>query len=83
MRTKLIAIGNSKGIRIPKAAIEQYGLRDDIELDLRADSLVIRPVRAPRKGWDDAFARMRRRGDDQIVADVDNTTEFGRKEWTW
>src|SRR5437660_249987 len=42
MRTKLVAIGNSKGIRLPRAILQQCGLEDDIELEVKGDQLVVR-----------------------------------------
>jgi antitoxin MazE len=52
-KTRLVRIGNSRGVRIPKAVIEQLGLDDDLELSVQADRLVIRSARRPRQGWDD------------------------------
>ena len=57
--TTLIRIGNSQGIRIPKAIIEQAKLSDK-ELDLQVvdEGLLIRPVSgAPRKGWKEQFEK--------------------------
>ena len=82
MRGKLIAIGNSQDIRIPKTVIEQYGLGPEIEFDMQKDALVIRAVHSPRKGWDDAFAKMRRRGDDKLL-DVEKSSQWDRKAWRW
>ena len=81
MKTKLIAIGNSKGIRLPKAVIEQYGLKDDVELDMHKEGLMLRAARTARQGWDAAFAQMRRHGDDLPADQTEN--EFDRKEWRW
>jgi antitoxin MazE len=82
MKTRLIRIGNSKGVRIPKALIEQSGLRDEVELVLKGDSLLIRPASQPREGWADAFAEMSQRGDDILIDDT-VVTEFDRTEWKW
>lgn len=84
MRAKLISIGNSKGVRIPKAVIEQYCLGEEVELELEPDGLHVRPVSTARRGWDQAFARMRKAGDDQLLdADTPTTSSWERKEWTW
>jgi antitoxin MazE len=64
MKTRIIRIGNSQGIRIPKPLLEQTGLRDEVELSVQDDALIIRPARTPRAGWADAFREMARRGDD-------------------
>lgn len=67
MKTRLVQIGNSRGIRIPKTLIEQSGLKDDVEISLKGDALVIRPVSHPREGWAEAFKQMARRGDDSLL----------------
>ena len=65
MKTAIVRIGNSRGIRIPKPLLEQYRLRDEVEMEIREDGLLIRGVAEPRSGWDDAFRRMREHDDDQ------------------
>ena len=82
MRTELVSIGNSKGLRLPKALIEQYGL-GEIEMEAKADCLVLRPIRAARAGWDAAVARMRARGEDALLFDSRAGSDFHEKEWTW
>jgi antitoxin MazE len=85
MRTKLVAIGNSKGVRLPKAVIEQCALGDDIELEIRGQQIILRAAGRPRAGWDEAFAEMARRGDDALLdeATVHSATEWEREEWRW
>jgi antitoxin MazE len=82
MKTRLVRIGNSKGIRIPKALIEQSGLQDEVEITLRGKSLVIRPASNPREGWAEAFEEMARRGDD-VLLDGEVVNEFDEREWEW
>lgn len=56
MKTELIQIGNSRGIRIPKAIIEQCDLEGKLELDVHDGALIIRPLApSPRAGWEEAF----------------------------
>ena len=57
MQVKLITIGNSKGIRIPKPILQQVGWEDSAELEVRGDSIILRPSRPPRAGWEDAFRK--------------------------
>ena len=84
MKTALVQIGNSRGIRIPKAFLEQCQLRDTVELELRDGHLIIRPTTQPRSGWDDAFRRMHEHGDD-ILLDEEalSATEWDTTEWEW
>ena len=54
--TSLIRIGNSQGVRIPKAIIEQAQLEDkELEFKIIDDGLLIKPVKKPREGWKDQF----------------------------
>lgn len=55
MEVKLIDIGNSKGIRIPKAILQQVGLQDYVELEVQDSQLILRPKHNPRAGWEQAF----------------------------
>jgi antitoxin MazE len=70
MKTRIVRIGNSQGIRIPKPLLEQTGLRDEVEVSVQDDALIIRPARKPRAGWADAFREMPRRGDDALLDDA-------------
>ncbi len=82
-RTRLVAIGNSRGVRIPKALIEQCGFGDTVELSVSGDRLLLSPVRAPRQGWDGAFAEMARRGDDQALLEDVGPSDWDETEWRW
>lgn len=84
MRTRVIRIGNSKGIRIPKGLLEQSRLGNEVELDVKDDQIVIRPVRRPRDGWDEAFARMSEAGDDILLdKPLAPQTTWDEEEWRW
>ena len=66
MHTKLIKVGNSQGIRLPKAIIEQAGLEKDLDLSIENGAVIIRPVHSVRKGWARAAAECRAAGDDLL-----------------
>lgn len=84
MKTKVVRIGNSRGVRIPKTLLEQCGLHGPVELEVRDGQLVLRSASRPRVGWDDAFRRMREHGDDALL-DQDSLppTKWDRTEWRW
>jgi antitoxin MazE len=67
MKTTIVRIGNSRGIRIPKALLEQCNLQDEVELEVRGEHLAVRPATKPRSGWADAFRRMHEQGDDLLL----------------
>lgn len=81
MKVELVRIGNSRGIRIPKAIIEQCGLGDTVDLRVEKNCVVIAPERAPRQGWEEAFAAAGNAAEDELLLDVPN--EFDAKEWRW
>lgn len=71
MEISIIKIGNSKGIRLPKKIIEKYKFTDKLELELKENSLVLKPVKTVRHGWDKAFKEMAENGEDELlIADV-------------
>lgn len=69
MEVAIIQIGNSKGIRLAKTILEQYNIKDKVELVLEEDHLVIKPIAAPREGWEEAFRQMHEAGDDELLID--------------
>jgi antitoxin MazE len=56
MIAKLVSIGNSKGVRIPRKLIEKYHLTDTIIIEEAGDGLFIKPeTTTPRLSWEDTF----------------------------
>jgi antitoxin MazE len=82
VKARIVRIGNSRGIRIPKPLIEQTGLRDDVEIVVQGNTLVISPAGRPRAGWDEAFRAMASHGDDQLL-DEPRPTRWDEDEWRW
>ena len=81
MDISIIPIGNSKGIRLSKTLLEKYNIRDTVELILEKGYIIIRPIRSPRKGWENAFKRMHKNGDDKpLMADIFEDENF--EEWS-
>lgn len=82
MKTELIRIGNSRGIRIPKPLIEQCGLRDAVELRVENERIIISPGRMPRDGWKEQFQAAGSSAHDELLLET-GASEFDRKEWQW
>ncbi len=82
MKTKLIRIGNSRGVRIPKPLLEQSGLEEEVRLRVVDGGIVIEAERAPRAGWAEAAAEARKKGDDGLL-DEPGPTSFDITEWEW
>ena len=82
MKTRLVRIGNSRGVRLPKPLIEQAGLTDEVELELRGNTIVIAARPAPRTGWAEAARSLHAEGRDQLL-DPPTPTRFDETEWKW
>lgn len=82
MRANLVQIGNSRGIRIPKAVLKQVGLEDEVEMDVRGNELVIRSARKPREGWAESCKEMAARGHDKLLDPV-ICTKIDESDWKW
>ncbi len=82
MKTRLIRVGNSRGIRLPKPLIEEAGLTDEVELRARDGAIVITPASRPRAGWGKAAQRLRSRDEDRLL-DPPTPTRFDDEEWEW
>ena len=82
IRTRIVKIGNSQGIRIPKLLLEQSGIDTEVEIEVQGDHLTIRTASRSRPGWDEAFSAMAQRQDDVLLDDI-NATDWDRTEWEW
>lgn len=82
LRSRVVKIGNSRGIRIPRAIIEQVGLTDEVEMFVEGNKLIIRALGSPRQGWDAHFASMAEQGDDRLPDEI-APTQWDEEEWTW
>ena len=82
MKAKLVRIGNSRGVRLPRPLILEAGLPDEVELRVEQRTIVIGPGRSSRDGWAEAARRMRAAGEDEPIA-TDLCTHFEDNEWQW
>ncbi|MCI5127425.1 MAG: AbrB/MazE/SpoVT family DNA-binding domain-containing protein [Candidatus Electrothrix sp. AUS3] len=83
MRTRVIKIGNSQGLRIPKPILEQTGIMDDVEIEVEKNQIIIRPVKNAREGWDAAFKKMSEQGDDELLLFDNIANAWDEDEWQW
>jgi len=81
-KTRIIKIGNSRGIRVPKVLLDQAQLPDEVELHAEPGRLVVQATRRPRTGWAKAAQAMRDRADDGLLDEL-TATRFDREEWEW
>ena len=84
MRARVVKIGNSQGIRIPKPLLEQTGIMEDVELEVEKNQISIRPVANPREHWDSAFKTMADEDDDTLIIGDENISHsWDEDEWQW
>ena len=72
---KLVPIGNSRGVRLPKEIIERYAIEDTIVLEAHEEALVFRNKHDKRLSWEDTFKAMAREREDW--RDLDMTIADG------
>lgn len=82
VRAKVVKIGNSRGIRIPRTVLELAGLTDDVEMIVEGNKLIIQASRNCRQGWGERFAEMEKYGEDQLL-DEPSPTQWDEEEWIW
>lgn len=82
IRSKIVKIGNSRGVRIPRMLLEQAGLVDEVEMTVQGDKVIIHSAHNPRQGWALQFAKMAEHGDDRLL-DETSPTRWDEAEWTW
>ena len=85
MKTKIIRIGNSQGVRIPKPLIEESGITEEIEMILRDNEIVLRSAETIRKDWGASFEKMAKEEDDALLDQetIEKTSDWDEGEWTW
>jgi antitoxin MazE len=83
-KARIIKIGNSQGIRIPKLLREQIGLGEDVSLEIQGNQIVIRPARSPRQDWEEQFRAMANQGDDRLLdEELLSATNWDADDWQW
>ncbi len=80
---KIIQIGNSRGIRLPKKALDETGLSGEVELVTAHNELVIRPLVKTREGWEESYIQIAKFEDDNLLIGEQPTTDWDKNEWQW
>jgi antitoxin MazE len=83
MKSRIIKIGNSQGVRLPKLLLEQSQLGEEVILEAQEGQIVIRASSHPREGWAEQFKAMAERGDDKLLDADAVTTTWDEEEWEW
>jgi antitoxin MazE len=86
MKVKIVKIGNSKGIRIPKVLLRQTGIDDEVNLEVEDNQIILKPSKKSiRKGWEISFLEMTESNHDLLLdkSFLSNQTSFDQDEWEW
>jgi antitoxin MazE len=83
MRARIVKIGNSQGIRLPKPIIEQAGISEDVDIAVEDEKIIIRPISKHRAGWDEAFRKMAENTDDLLIDKEQTAPHWDETEWQW
>lgn len=82
MRANVVQIGNSRGVRIPKAILLACAIEDAVELSVVDGKIVLQAAPRVRQGWAEAAQEMALRRDDDLL-DPPVSTIFDEDEWEW
>ena len=82
MKSKIISIGNSKGVIIPASFMKELGLTDALEMEVVENTLVIRPVSKVREGWEERIVQAAK-GDSGKDRMPDFFKDEKLEDWTW
>ena len=85
IKTQIIKIGNSQGIRIPKTLLDKSGLKGKVELEVKNGLLIVSQIKKARDTWDESFKKMAVKKDDILLdrASIQTSTKWDNKEWVW
>jgi len=83
IRTRIVRIGNSKGIRIPKLLLDQTDFGNEVELELQENRIVIRSSKSSRHGWEGQFEMMAEKGDDRLLDEEVQLSSWDEEDWEW
>ena len=83
MRTNIVRIGNSQGLRIPKLILKQTGLSGEVDLIVDGDQLIIKNANHPRSDWNAVFAKMDQDEQQYLMESTVNLSSWDEQEWEW
>jgi len=81
VKARIVRVGNSRGIRIPKIVLDQLDIGPEVEMAVQSDRLVIRSARHAREGWARRFSAMAAQHDDRLL--METSSQWDEREWEW
>lgn len=83
IKTRIVKIGNSQGIRIPKLLLDQTNFEKEVELEVQDNRIVIRASFPTRHDWDEQFQMMAEQGDDRLLDEPVQQSSWDEEDWVW
>jgi antitoxin MazE len=81
LELKVVPIGNSRGVRLPKGVLDKYAIRDAVIVEEREDGLLLRSTKDRRLSWEETFKEMAHEREDW--SDLDATLKDGLDKEPW
>ena len=78
---KVVPIGNSRGVRLPKTVLDKYAIRDAVVVEQREDGLLLRSKKDKRLSWEDTFKAMAHEREDWSDLDVVSNDGLEKEPW--
>lgn len=79
---KVVPIGNSRGVRLPKTVLDKYAIRDAVVVEEREEGLLLRSKNDKRLSWEETYREMAREREDW--SDFESTVADGldpKEKW--
>jgi len=67
---KIVQIGNSKGIRLPKSIIDKYGFSDSLCIEIAEDGIFLRSKKSDKLSWDETYKAMKNEAENWDDLDI-------------
>ena len=78
---KLVAVGNSRGVRLPRELLRKYGISDALVLEERSEGILLRGTSGAKVSLDQTFAEMAAAQEDW--SDLDGVAADGLVTLKW
>jgi len=78
---KVVPIGNSRGVRLPKATLAKYSIKESVVMEEREEGILLRSKKDNRLSWEETFRDMAREKEDW--SDLESATADGLDKESW
>ena len=84
LQVAIRAIGNSKGVVIPKIILEQSGIQELVEMSVDGEKIILsKPKNTVRENWSHDAQSLAKSGEDKLVLGDFSKDEDEDGDWVW